>query len=64
MAWQGLVKNIIFKSFVETKNAAFDIRLTGGENVTLGLVEVKVNGTWGTVCDSSWGDEEAQVRLV
>lgn len=36
-----------------------DIRLSGGGSS--GRVEVSILGTWGTVCDDSFGDEEAKV---
>lgn len=35
------------------------IRLSGGGSS--GRVEVSILGTWGTVCDDSFGDEEAKV---
>ena len=38
-----------------------DIRLSGGDNATEGLVEVCSNGSWGTVCDDFWGTTDAQV---
>ncbi len=30
---------------------ANDIRLTGGESYLSGRVEIKINNTWGTICD-------------
>ena len=37
-----------------------DIRLAGGTSLS-GRVEVCMDGVWGTVCDDSWGSEEASV---
>ena len=38
-----------------------EIRLHGGETHYEGGVEIKLNGTWGTICDDFWGIEEANV---
>ncbi len=37
-----------------------DIRLQGGTS-TSGRVEICNNNEWGTVCDNSWDDVDAQV---
>ena len=37
------------------------VRLVGGQSNTEGTVEICVNGVWGSVCDDSWGKEEAAV---
>ena len=37
------------------------IRLVGGFSTHEGRVEVCVNEVWGTVCDSDWSTEEANI---
>lgn len=39
----------------------FSSRLVGGLDDTSGRVEVCVLETWRTVCDNSWGPEDASV---
>lgn len=46
----------IFPSHPELK-----VRLFGGDTHYKGGVEIFLNGTWGTICDDSWGIEEANV---
>ena len=38
-----------------------EIRLVGGSNHREGRVEICLNDVWGTVCDDSWGIEDARV---
>ncbi|XP_022081555.1 deleted in malignant brain tumors 1 protein-like isoform X2 [Acanthaster planci] len=38
-----------------------DMRLVGSDKINEGRLELLLNGEWGTVCDDSWGQEEAQV---
>ena len=39
----------------------WDVRLTGGDVVNEGRLEVCLHQSWGTVSDSTWSNEEAQV---
>ncbi|XP_060602666.1 scavenger receptor cysteine-rich type 1 protein M130-like, partial [Ruditapes philippinarum] len=38
-----------------------DVRLTNGTGLNDGRAEIKVNDTWGTICDSNFGYRDAEV---
>ncbi|XP_061173569.1 deleted in malignant brain tumors 1 protein-like [Saccostrea echinata] len=40
---------------------AQNIRLVNGYTAAMGRVEIKNSGTWGTVCDDEWDDNDAAV---
>jgi deleted-in-malignant-brain-tumors protein 1 len=37
------------------------VRLVGGGTSHEGLVQINVNGTWGTICDDNWDQRDALV---
>ena len=37
------------------------MRLVGGSTEYEGRLEVCINGVWGSVCDNSWGNNDATV---
>ena len=37
------------------------VRLIGGQSNAEGTVEICVDGVWGSVCDDSWGWDDAAV---
>ena len=37
------------------------IRLVNGDVEGEGRVEILIQGEWGTICDDSWGDDDARV---
>ena len=41
-----------------------EARLSGGNNLNEGRLEICINNAWGTVCDSGFGSNEAQVSCA
>ncbi|CAC5422430.1 Neurotrypsin [Mytilus coruscus] len=40
---------------------ATNVRLSGGSHTMEGRVEIKIDGTWSTLCDEEWNDNEANI---
>ena len=38
-----------------------EVQLRGGRNPRVGRVEICINNTWGTICDTLWDNHDAQV---
>ena len=47
--------------FISGQSRIEGIRLIGDSNVYAGKVTIRYNGTWGTICSTSWGLNDAQV---
>nr|XP_060616112.1 soluble scavenger receptor cysteine-rich domain-containing protein SSC5D-like [Anolis sagrei ordinatus] len=55
----GIAFLVMSSSIAESDH--MEIRLEGGPNLCSGRVEVFLSGQWTSVCDDSWGIEEAMV---
>ncbi|XP_076082552.1 scavenger receptor cysteine-rich domain superfamily protein-like [Mytilus galloprovincialis] len=40
---------------------ATNVRLSGGSHTMEGRVEIKIDGTWSSLCDEEWNDNEATI---
>ena len=47
--------------YVDAQYRYGDIRLVGGSYQWEGRVEIFISGTWGTITDSEWTNNDAQV---
>ncbi|XP_033110872.1 scavenger receptor cysteine-rich domain superfamily protein-like [Anneissia japonica] len=52
---------IVFNVCVVTATTEVTVRLAGSTTPEMGRLEVRINGTWGTVHSSGWGESEAHV---
>ena len=51
----------MYKTFADAQYRYGDIRLVGGSYQWEGRVEIFISGTWGTITDSEWTNNDARV---
>ena len=51
----------MFFTFQVTPSIPLSVRLAGGNGQSNGRVEIFYQQQWGTVCDDSWDDNDANV---
>ena len=61
MCPQSIYSDIIIFTALHTCTHHGDVGLVGGEISNEGIVEICLNGTWVSVCDSSWSVRESTV---
>uniref|UniRef100_A0A803TQV0 Soluble scavenger receptor cysteine-rich domain-containing protein SSC5D n=1 Tax=Anolis carolinensis TaxID=28377 RepID=A0A803TQV0_ANOCA len=59
--WLSLSITFLVMGSSVAESDHMEIRLEGGPNLCSGRVEVFISGEWTSVCDDSWGIEEAMV---
>lgn len=55
--------SLLFKCYLQTflYPEATNVRLSGGSHTMEGRVEIMKDGTWSTLCDDGWVDNEATI---
>ena len=51
----------MYNHYADAQYRYGDIRLVGGSYQWEGRVEIFISGTWGTITDSEWTNNDAQV---
>ena len=56
-----LVYNVVTANILYAGCEEGEVRLAGGSSPSEGRVEICIDGSWGTVCDDFWDNNEAAV---
>lgn len=54
-------EDCVSKSALKKSSGSRRVRLVNGSSILEGVVEVYYNGSWGTICSSEWGEQDATV---
>lgn len=59
--WWMLSETCVFAHYIMTFVTATNVKLVGGKYANEGRIEIKHNGTWGSVCGTDFDATDARV---